>query len=193
MTIDRTSSLPRRPFPLPQVTARLTIRPFTLDDAEAIFSVHGDPECSRYMGGTLTREQSRENLQALVARVQETAYGPFALERLDTGNVIGWAGIQQLPGEPHLEVLYALQRAQWVCGYATEAAERLLEIAFKELSLEIVVATVEPRNDASIRVLSRLGFRVVGPYRHKLHPAEGVLYRLDRAAFLRALACDRSE
>ena len=44
-------------------------------------------------------------------------------------------------------------------GYATEAAEAIVELAFGTYGLHRVCAGVEPRNTASVRVLERLGMR----------------------------------
>lgn len=138
------------------------------------------------MGGTLTRDQSFDNLVALIQRVDYSGYGPFAVTVAGSNAAIGWAGIQQLPGEACLEILFALVPTQWGRGYASEASRRLLCIAFDDLALQEVYATVHPENQASIRVLMRLGFKSVGPYVHKLGDVEGVLYRVDGVAFSNA-------
>lgn len=184
------SALPTLRFPLPQRTARLLIRAFTPEDEEAIFAIHGDPLATRYMTGPLTREASRANLAALIRRVEETGYGPYAVVLRETGRVIGWAGIQQVPGEPLIEVLFALQAEHWGHGYATEASKALLSVCFHEFAMEEVVATVDPRNLASIAVLRNQGFVYDGPFHHKLIDAHGHLYRVTREQFERACPSD---
>lgn len=188
--LDRTSSLPVLRFPLPQVTDRLLIRAFTTSDAEAIYAIHGDPVATRFMTGTLSPEASRANLEALIGRVDSTGYGPYAVELLDTAQVIGWAGIQQLPGERLIEVLFAFRADHWGRGYATESSRALLRVCFRELGLEEVVATVDPRNLASIAVLRKQGFVLDGPFHHKLCDAHGHLYRVTREQWLRACPTD---
>lgn len=168
------------------MTERLVLRPFAVEDADAIYSIHGDPLASQFMGGRLTREHSFDNLCALIRRVDASGYGPFAVTVAGSGEPIGWAGIQQLPGEGCLEILFALVPTHWGRGYATEASRRLLCIAFNDLGLREVFATVHPENQASIRVLARLGFKSLGPYVHKLRQVEGVLYRVDGAEFASA-------
>ena len=44
-------------------------------------------------------------------------------------------------------------------GYATEAARALLAVAFGDYGLHRVYGRLEPRNEASARVLERLGMR----------------------------------
>ena len=186
--IDRVSALPPVPFPIPLLTPRLRVRRFTLSDADAMYRLHGDPLVSRYMGGTLTREQSLDNLRALIDRVEATGYGPFAVERIDDAELIGWSGVQQLPGYPMIEVIFAFEPSSWGRGFATEVAAALLLQCFGALGLHEVVATVDPRNLASIGVLNKLGFQSVGPITHKLNHAQGILYRVTPDLFRRYLA-----
>jgi len=186
--IDRVSALPRTRFPAPLSTPRLRVRHFTLADADAIYRLHCDPHVSRFMGGTLTREQSLHNLSALVARVEATGYGPFAVERRDDSQVIGWSGVQQLPGYPMVEIIFAFEPYSWGRGFATEVSVALLKRCFGEIALQEVVATVDPRNLASIGVLLKLGFVSVGPITHKLNQAEGVLYRVTPERFTQRVA-----
>lgn len=186
--VDRVSALPRNRFPVPLATPRLRVRHFTLGDAEAIYRLHGDPDVSRYMGGTLTRDQSLDNLRALVARVEATGYGPFAVERRDDSQLIGWSGVQQLPGYPMLEIIFAFEPHSWGRGFATEVSVALLQRCFGEIALQEIVATVDPRNLASIGVLLKVGFQSVGPITHKLNQAEGVLYRVTPDRFTQRVA-----
>lgn len=190
LPLDRTSALPALRFPLPQRTPRLLIRAFAPEDEQAIFAIHGDPLAMRYMTGPLTPEASRANLAALIGRVADTGYGPYAVVLLETGRVIGWSGIQQVPGEQLIEVLFAFQAEHWGHGYATEASHALLSVCFHELAMEEVVATVDPRNLASIAVLSKHGFVFDGPFRHKLLDLNGHLYRVRRDQFDRACRTD---
>lgn len=190
--IDRVSALPPSPFPIPLVTPRLRVRRFTLSDVDGIFRLHGDPQVSRFMGGTLTREESLDNLRALIVRVEATGYGPFAVERIDDAQLIGWSGVQQLPGYPMIEIIFAFEPGSWGRGFATEVSAALLRQCFGVVGLHEVVATVDPRNRASIGVLNKLGFESVGPITHKLNHAQGILYRLTPERFGRYVASTQS-
>ncbi len=56
-----------------------------------------------------------------------------------------------------IEIGYILKRSAWGKGYATEATNRLLKFAFEETPLEELVATIDPENTASQRVLEKCG------------------------------------
>jgi RimJ/RimL family protein N-acetyltransferase len=58
------------------------------------------------------------------------------------------------PFVPAVEVGWRQPRAAWGCGYATEAAQAVLEFAFTRLDLAEVVAITVPGNEASRRVMS---------------------------------------
>jgi RimJ/RimL family protein N-acetyltransferase len=57
------------------------------------------------------------------------------------------------------ELGYVMHPDVWGRGYATEAARLLLRFGFEDLGLEQVVATCDPRNVASARVLEKVGMQ----------------------------------
>lgn len=79
----------------------------------------------------------------------------FILE-LD-GRVVGKAGCWRLP-----EIGYILHPDCWGRGLATEALSAILDHVFAAHDLGAVTADVDPRNQASLRLLARLGFEETG-------------------------------
>lgn len=150
-------------------TARLDLRTFTPADAPAAFSVvYGDPEVMRYVGTGALRTVA--DTEALLRRYAEA--GPvmgwtfWAVVERATGRLVGDAGLwaaQPGPGPPELG--YTLAREAWGKGYATEAAGACVEHAFARPGVEEIAALVEPANTASLHVLEKLGFTVVGARR----------------------------
>ena len=65
------------------------------------------------------------------------------------------------------ELGYALGHDHWGRGYMREALETLLDFAFTTLNLRRLEADVDPRNEASIRTLVRLGFQKEGHLRER--------------------------
>lgn len=63
------------------------------------------------------------------------------------------------------ELGYALRRADWGKGYATEASALMLNFSFHDLGLHRVQAACGPNNHASQRLLARLGFMPEGRLR----------------------------
>ena len=65
------------------------------------------------------------------------------------------------------EIGYALGRAYWGKGYMQETLKAILNYAFTVLHLHRIEADVDPRNDASVRTLERLGFQREGYLRER--------------------------
>ena len=74
-----------------------------------------------------------------------------------TGQLVGFAGLVHPGDQPEAEVKYALARAWWDRGLATEAVRHLLEAAASHYGLTDVIATVAPAHAASQRVLAKAG------------------------------------
>ena len=80
----------------------------------------------------------------------------FALVERQTGQVVGFGGLIHFAGRGEPEIKYALLRAAWGRGLATEAACALLDFA-RDRGLPEVIATVDPQHGASQRVLAKAG------------------------------------
>ena len=59
---------------------------------------------------------------------------------------------------PELELLYGLGRAYWGQRLATELATAIVEYGIRQLHVREIRASTDPPNEASVRVLERLGF-----------------------------------
>lgn len=153
------------PFPTIE-TARLVLREIVLEDAGDLFSIHGDESLMRWFGVDPLKDLSgAEKLVAL-----------FASWRAQPNPGTRW-GIQ-VKGESHLSGtcgLFAWNRAWRKCtvgyelaaaaqgkGYMHEALSAMLDWGFANMELNRVEAQVHPENAASIRSVSRLGFRQEG-------------------------------
>ena len=80
-----------------------------------------------------------------------------------TGDLVGTCTLAALdPKNRRAELGFALGRRYWGQGYMAEALPVLLRFAFDELQLHRVTDDTDPRNQPSIRVLERLGFRREG-------------------------------
>jgi RimJ/RimL family protein N-acetyltransferase len=139
-------------------TARLKLRAFTLDDWEPYAEMYADPSFVRYLDGMpLTKEDTWENIAVILGHWALLGYGIWALESKTTGELIGRAGLLNLPGWPDVEVCWALSPRFWGNGYATEAAKASMNWAFAEAGLGRLISLIDPENKASEAVALRLG------------------------------------
>lgn len=85
----------------------------------------------------------------------------IVLQSLKPPSVIGKVGIWAPETE---EIGFMLSRAYWGKGYMAEAFSALLEYLWSGTGGEVrrLMADVDPRNDSSLRILKRFGFRETG-------------------------------
>jgi ribosomal-protein-alanine N-acetyltransferase len=141
-------------------TERLTLRPFTDADGDALYALHSNAHVLRYWDSPPWTDRARADRFIATCRqlADEGSGARVALERSD-GTFIGWCGLTRWnPDYRSASLGYCLGEAAWGHGYATEAARALLQWAFDTLDLNRVQAEADTRNAASARVLEKLGF-----------------------------------
>ena len=152
-------------------TERLVLREFTWDDLDAVHAYESDPAVVMYVCyGPLTKEECRRELAFHIAHqtAQPRVFCHLALVLLSTEHLIGWCGLKLTnPSHQEGELGYALHRAYWGQGYATEAAQAMLAFGFHHLHLHRIVGTCHPDNRGSIRVLEKVGMSYEGCLREQ--------------------------
>jgi len=142
-------------------TWRLLLRRWRESDREPFAVLNGDPEVMEHFPATLSREQSDELIGRIEREFDRRGFGLWALETLEAGELIGFAGLATPSFEAHftpaVEVGWRLARPAWGHGYATEAAEAAIEVGFGQAGLAEVVSFTAARNRRSRAVMERLG------------------------------------
>ena len=145
----------------PLTTERLVLRPFESGDVDDVLGYRGLPEVARDVPFTV---MDRDGVMAFLADAAHTTLAEegdyLRLAVVREGTVIGeallfWRNREQRQGE----VGYAFNPALGGHGYATEAAREMLRLGFDQLGLNRIIGRIDARNDASARVLERLGMR----------------------------------
>ncbi|HEX2203726.1 MAG TPA: GNAT family protein [Longimicrobium sp.] len=150
-------------------TERLLLREFVEDDWRAVLAYQDDPLYLRFNEGD--RRGEAEAWLFVQRFVDWQAESPrskwqLAITLPGTGEVIGNVGVRKPSPEARIaETGYELAPAHWGRGYATEAALALVGWGFAELGLHRVHAHCVAENDASVRVLRKLGMRPEGRLR----------------------------
>jgi len=139
-------------------TERLIMRPFAETDLDTYAEMCADPEVMRFLGGkTWTRMETWRHIATTLGHWQLRGYGPWAVVRRDTDELVGRVGFLNPEGWPGFELGWTLARPAWGNGFATEAARRALDYAFTELDRDHVISLIHPENKASLAVAHRLG------------------------------------
>ena len=146
---------------LPLRTARLNLREFVNADFRAVYAYSSDPRVTRYLFfGPRDEESTADYLEGLLASQLERPRTRFelAVEETASGRVIGACDLSFIERNV-VDLGYMLGIDVWGKGYATEIALALIDVAFYDLRAERVISTVDVNNDASIRVLEKIGMR----------------------------------
>ena len=164
-------------------TERLTLRPFTMEDADVVSSIVSDIDVARQtatMPHPLSVASANEWIAAIVDG-DDVVYG-IELE----GQLIGKIGFK--PADTGaMEVSYWLDKDYWGQGFATEAGKAALPVIFDCTSIEYMIAGHAKDNPGSGRVIEKLGFKPVGDMMHyslaRDADVDCLLYHLHRADF----------
>ncbi|MBK8868766.1 MAG: GNAT family N-acetyltransferase [Dermatophilaceae bacterium] len=152
-------------------TARLVLRPFRDADRREVFELHSNARVMRYWDSAPWRDETQADrfLARCRALSDNEAGARVAVERRDTGRFIGWIGLQHWDHDNRSANLgYVFAEHAWGQGYATEAGRALLEWGFDVMDLNRVSAQTDTRNEASARVLTKLGFTLEGILRENV-------------------------
>ena len=145
-------------------TARLTLRPFAREDADAVFQIFSDPETVRFQPyPPFTREDAEKETDR---RNGDPAFSAVCLR--ESGQVIGSVFFAPCSFDG-AEIAYVFDRRFWGLGYATEAVEARISEAFLHSDVRRVVAMCDPENVRSWRLMERIGRRREGRLRKNLY------------------------
>ena len=152
-------------------TGRLFLRRIVPGDWQSIYAYMSDPKVTAWLPeGTLDEEGAK----AFAARhAGEEAQALAVLER-QTGGMLGHMVFHPYAGTHTYEVGWIFARSAQGQGYATEAAQALLTHAFETLGCHRVIATCQPENTPSWRVMEKIGMRREGLLRQCIYRGPGL-------------------
>ncbi|WKX26149.1 GNAT family N-acetyltransferase [Tatumella ptyseos] len=174
-------------------TERLLLRQWQTSDLIPFQEMNQDPEVMRFFMNPLSAAQSDELAKKFRLIIQRKGWGFWAVELKSTAQFIGFCGLHEQPNKfsfsPCVEIGWRFSSSCWSQGLATEAAERVLQFAFENLSLQQVVAFTSVHNHRSERLMQRLNMTRQRTFKHPHIPAEHplaehLLYALQRSDFL---------
>jgi ribosomal-protein-alanine N-acetyltransferase len=168
-------------------TDRLLFRPHRIDDLNAYCLLEADADFRRYVGGRPRPREEAEQRFAESLKPAKDRLSMWATIYKPENKYIGRCGIyphfdvegKPIPGEAAFGVYLA--KEYWGRGLATEAGKAFVDFGFNELSVNLIVTMIQVGNDASVRMIEKLGFELmrteVGNYRSFYH------YALDKTKF----------
>lgn len=165
-------------------TDRLILRAFRRDDLPPYEALGRDPVVMRYLGGLWSAEKTRQAVLDANRSLDTHGYGFLAVERRSDGAFLGVAGLSVEHWYPDdLQVGWRLFEHYWGQGYASEAGQAWLDLAFERTTRQRIIAMADTPNDRSLAVMRRLGMT----YDHEARLRDGdeefdaTIYAISRA------------
>ncbi|GAA2302008.1 hypothetical protein GCM10010149_59150 [Nonomuraea roseoviolacea subsp. roseoviolacea] len=164
--------------PVTITTPRLHLREFESGDADALLAIYGDPAVARHMS---FEPRNRDQVEATIANVMAAAGQEPRLDYslagvLPSGELVAFARLAIDVGHPLQnsgQIGFALRADQWGRGLGGETVRLLLRLGFDELGLYRIWGARSPVNEASARVMSKVGMVEEGTIRGHLKLASG--------------------
>lgn len=160
---------------LPTLDAtRVRLRWLSDRDVDALFALFSDREMMRYWStpAMSTRTEAEAYLAKIHAGFAGKSLFQWGIERKEDARIIGSCTLFHLDAaNARAEIGYGLASAHWGKGLMSEALTTLFGYAFGGLKLRRLEADVDPRNERSLRILGRLGFRHEGLLRERWNVA----------------------
>ncbi len=155
---------------LPLRTRRLVLVPLALSHLPEVAAMLADPVVMAWFPRPMTLPESEQWLRRSIERYRVHGSGLWAVLRERDGSSVflGDCGLQlrAFGGQLRLELGYHFARHAWHQGFATEAAQACLALAFRDTNVTDVVALIRPENEPSRRVARRLGMKPTGAVLH---------------------------
>lgn len=142
-------------------TARCVLRTMTLDDVPDLFHILSDSRVVRYLARVpmVLQAEALARIEAYHNSFQRQEGIPWGISRCADGKLIGTCVFWHfVPEHDRAEVGYMLSPECWGQGLATEVVSAQLSYGFMQMGLHSVEAQIDPENQASRRVLEKLGF-----------------------------------
>lgn len=143
-------------------TARLFLKPMCIADAKAVFGYRSDAENNKFQGWI---PECLEDVQNFIGhRISPEINQPgtwfqMVIVRKDSGKLIGDLGLHFQEQQPlHVELGITLCKYQQRQGFAAEALNEIIRYLFLNLGKQKITASIDPRNQPSIKLFERLGF-----------------------------------
>ncbi len=173
-------------------TSRLWLRPFDMADAESLHQLWVEPAVRKYLWDDqiISPDTVVEVIEASKKSFAEYGVGFWTLTGKEGIETFGFCGQRHFQEDGasnrEVEVLYGLSTKHWGKGFSTEAAQQVIRCGFEQVSLDAIYAGVDAPNEASFRVMERLGMKFLR--RTTVSGVTAIYYILHRNQFQSGIA-----
>jgi ribosomal-protein-alanine N-acetyltransferase len=142
-------------------TRHLVLREFRDSDVGPLYEIQGNRDYMRFTFCAESRAACESWLRRYAQSRRVNGFAPWTIVLRSDDRVIGWGGLNIDPKAPEWgpEVGYFIHPDCQGRGFATELVDYSLRYGFNDLRLRQIGAFAMPENEASIRVLTKCGFK----------------------------------
>lgn len=160
-------------------TPRLLLRPFTMDDAEAMFrNWNADKEVTKFLTWQAAQsvEETEAVLQSWVASYADPSFYQWAIELKELQEVIGSLSVVKKDERTDtVHIGYAIGKKWWHKGITTEAFQAIIPFLFQEVQVNRIEAQHDPNNPYSGQVMKKCGLTYEGTLRQADRNNQGIV------------------
>jgi ribosomal-protein-alanine N-acetyltransferase len=141
-------------------TERLGFRQWSEADLRLAIGLWGDKEVTKLIGGPFSQVQVEERLAQEISNQNANGIQYWPIFLLSNDEHLGCCGLRPYRLDRRVyEIGVHIRSSHWGQGYALEAARAVMEYAFDRLGASGLFAGHHPMNEASHRLLEKLGFQ----------------------------------
>jgi RimJ/RimL family protein N-acetyltransferase len=150
-------------------TPRLSLLPPGAEHLPDLIRLKSDERVFGFMlHGVRSAERTKEELEDDIEFWLVRGYGTWSVFERQTGEFLGLCGLMERPDGRGVALRFALWPECRGKGYAREAAAAALEFGHRA-GLKRIIAVARESNEASRAVLTDIGMRPAGGFRHQGH------------------------
>lgn len=162
-------------------TERLNLRDWETKDLLPFQKMNANAQVRRYFPSLLSYRRSEIDMENMDSIIQESGLGLFAVELKETGEWLGFIGVNYVSKDSHYsfkelpfyEIGWRLIPEVWGNGLATEGAEAVMKYA-RDKGIKELYSFTSENNLPSRKVMEKLGMTFLDNFEYpnlsKYHP-----------------------
>lgn len=167
----------------PLFCSRIFLAPLAMKDAEALFRYRTHPLVEQFQS---LRFRDLRDAERFIAELpkdfgERGTWFQLGIFKIDKGELIGDLGIHFLETGEEAEIGYTISPSSQRQGFAWEVTCATLDYLFLHQGLQSLVASTDPQNVRSRKLLQKLGFHLMEEVLLEDEAVEEIVYRLRRS------------
>lgn len=159
-------------------TDRLILRPFVMEDAEAMYrNWASDPEVTKFLSWPTYKSvaDAYAILEIWIPQYSDNTFYQWAIELKELGEVMGSISVvNQDERVDMMEIGFCIGKSWWGQGIMTEACRAVIDFLFDEVGAQRIEAGHDPNNPASGAVQRKCGMKYEGTFRRRIRSNQGI-------------------